>query len=148
MSLLKLFPLYSLATSQGLARVRKRGHALNIFIVSMFLLLMAVVCVQPVLAQDSTATIVGVVTDPSGAPLSGASVTAHDVDRGTDMTAKTNDTGAFSIPRVLIGTYEVSVKAKGFETATYPRFTVVLNQTARLNFQMKIGPDTEHLEII
>lgn len=43
--------------------------------------------------QDVTAAIVGTVTDPTGAPVSGAAVVATDTERGTVWKAQTNDTG-------------------------------------------------------
>src|SRR5262245_4058759 len=59
--------------------------------------------------QDVTATITGTVTDPSGAPVAGATVTAHDVDRGTNWTAQTGEDGLYTILRVPIGNYELKV---------------------------------------
>ena len=47
--------------------------------------------VRPAWSQEVTAAIVGTVTDPSGAPIKGATVTATDTDRGTVSTAQTND---------------------------------------------------------
>jgi len=98
-------------------------------------------------AQEVTAAITGTVVDPGGAPINGAKVTAKDVDRGIVQTTESNDTGAFNFPRVPVGTYEVKVEAKGFAAAKQPAFTVVLNQTARLSFQLKIGQVTETVEV-
>jgi len=52
------------------------------------------------LGQDVTASIVGTVTDPSGAPIKGADIAATDRDRGAVWTAKTDDTGAYSLLRL------------------------------------------------
>ena len=98
-------------------------------------------------AQEVTAAITGTVVDPGGAPINGAKVTAKDVDRGIVQTTESNDTGAFNFPRVPVGTYEVKVEAKGFQAAKQPALTVVLNQTARLSFQLKIGQVTETVEV-
>ena len=98
-------------------------------------------------AQEVTAAITGTVVDPGGAPINGAKVTAKDVDRGIVQTTESNDTGAFNFPRVPVGTYEVKIEAKGFQAAKQPAFTVVLNQTARLSFQLKIGQVTETVEV-
>src|ERR1700730_4929217 len=83
----------------------------------------------PVWAQEVTASIVGTVTDPSGAPINGADVTATDTERGTTWSAKTNDSGSYSILRIPVGSYSVKVGASGFQTSTHPAFTLVLNQT-------------------
>src|SRR5438093_805521 len=101
----------------------------------------------PLSAQDVSAAIIGTVTDPSGAPINGAEVTASDADRGTAWTAKTNDSGVYNLPRVPVGNYTVKVTAKGFQTAVRPPFTLVLNQAARLDFQMKMGQVAETVEV-
>ncbi len=101
----------------------------------------------PAWSQEVTAAIVGTVTDPSGAPIAGAAVTATDVDRGTQWAATTNETGAYNLPRVPVGNYKVSVVAKGFQTAVHPPFTLVLNQTARIDVPMRMGQVTETVEV-
>ena len=98
-------------------------------------------------AQEVTGSIVGTVVDPSGAALTGAAVTARDVNRGTVRTTTTDDTGSFRIERVPVGRYEVKVDEKGFQTAVNPAFDLVLNQIARLNFEMKIGQASETVEV-
>src|SRR5438445_11821364 len=101
----------------------------------------------PLSAQEITAAIVGTVTDPSGAPINGAGVTATDTERGTVWTAKTNDAGVYNLPRVPVGNYTVKVSAPGFQTAVHPPFTLVLNQTAPIDVQMKMGKVTETVEV-
>src|SRR5881227_3245957 len=101
----------------------------------------------PLSAQEVTAAIVGTVVDPSGAPINGASVSATDSERGTVWTAKTNDAGVYNLPRVPVGNYSVKVSAPGFQTAVHPSFTLVLNQTARVDIQMKMGQVSETVEV-
>lgn len=103
---------------------------------------------EPAWSQEVTAAITGTVVDPKGAAISAAKVSARDVDRGTIFAAQTNETGAFNITRLPVGTYEVKVAAPGFETAVYPQFTLVLNQTARLDFQMKVGEVDTTVEVV
>jgi Carboxypeptidase regulatory-like domain len=110
-------------------------------------LCIAVGTATPMLAQEVTGAIVGTVTDPSGAPIKGASVIATDADRGTVWTAQTNDSGSYNLLRLPIGTYKVKVTAPGFDTAQYPPFTLVLNQTARMNAQLKVGAVSETVEV-
>src|SRR5258708_24131420 len=98
-------------------------------------------------AQESGGSITGTVVDPNGAPIQGATVAAKDVERGTVLTTQTNDTGTFVLPRVSLGTYKVTAQAKGFGTAVFPQFTLVLNQTARVAFQMKVGEVTQTIEV-
>jgi hypothetical protein len=98
-------------------------------------------------AQEVTAGISGSVVDPSGAAVKGAIATATDTERGTVWTASTNDAGVFSLTRLPVGTYTVRVTATGFQSETYPAFTLVLNQTVSLNFQMKLGQASETVEV-
>ncbi len=101
----------------------------------------------PAWSQEVTAAIVGTVTDPSGAPIAGATVTATDVDRGAQWAATTNESGAYTLPRVPAGNYKVAVAAKGFQTAVHSAFALVLNQTARIDVAMKVGQVTETVEV-
>ncbi|HUB78291.1 MAG TPA: carboxypeptidase regulatory-like domain-containing protein [Bryobacteraceae bacterium] len=115
-----------------------------------FLLILAVALLvalaQIGFAQESSA-ITGKVSDPSGAAVAGATVTARDVDRGTVWPTKTNDEGIYSIPRLPIGKYEVRVEAQGFQTALRPAFDLELNQTARVDITMTIGSVSSTVEV-
>jgi hypothetical protein len=102
---------------------------------------------QPAWGQEVTAAIVGTVSDPSGAPIKDANVSATDTERGTVRTTKSNDAGAYNITRIPVGTYEVRISAPGFQTAVQSSITLVLNQTARIDIQMKMGQVTETVEV-
>ena len=117
------------------------------FAVVLLLFVAIVGSLAPLPAQEITAAIVGTVTDPSGAPINGAGVTATDTERGTVWTAKTNDAGVYNLPRVPVGSYTVQVSAPGFQTVVQPAFTLVLNQKARVDVQMRIGQVTERVEV-
>jgi len=113
------------------------------------LTLVVLICgASPGFAQEVTASITGTITDPSGAPIVGATVTAKDVDRGTSWSTTTNEVGIYSILKIPVGNYSVRVEVKGFETAVYPTFTLVLNQTARVDIAMKVGAVTSTIEVI
>jgi carboxypeptidase family protein/TonB-dependent receptor-like protein len=101
----------------------------------------------PAFGQEVTANIVGTVTDPSGAPIAGADATATDTQRGTAWKAKTDATGTYNILRLPISTYDVKVTAAGFQTAERAAFTLQLNQTARVDVQMKVGQVSETIEV-
>lgn len=134
----------------GTGGVEKHSHrraprlgVLFVFCVAATLLVAAL----PAPAQQVTGAIVGSVVDPTGAAVAGATVTATDTDRGTSLTTRSDATGSFNLPTVPVGNYRVIVEAKGFQKAAYPQFNLVLNQTARLNFQMKIGQVSETVEV-
>jgi len=116
-------------------------------VVSAFVLATFFPVTQLAFGQEVTATIVGTITDQSGAPIKKAAVSATDTERGTVWSAETNDTGAYNLTRLPVGTYSVKVSASGFQTAAYPAFTLVLNQTARVDVQMKVGQVNETVEV-
>jgi hypothetical protein len=67
------------------------------------------VCVPAAMAQTVTGSITGEVTDQSGAVVSGAKVTAHNLDTGVDTSAQTNSDGVYHIEFLPIGHYQVAV---------------------------------------
>jgi hypothetical protein len=98
--------------------------------------------------QEVTATMTGSVTDPSGAPVVGASVVARDVERGITYPTTTNDDGVFNLQRLPVGSYEIKVSATGFQTAEQSAVTLVLNQVARFTFQLRVKGANESIEVI
>ncbi len=107
----------------------------------------SLVIVPSAWGQEVTAVITGTVTDPSGAPVVGAAVSATDTQHGTVYNEKTNNAGSYTFQRLPISTYQVKVVSPGFETALYPPFTLVLNQTARVDIKMKIGQVSETMQV-
>jgi hypothetical protein len=113
-----------------------------------FLTVVALLCTaNAACGQDVTAAIAGTITDASGAVVSGATVTAKDADRGTVFTEQTNMDGYYSLVRIPIGTYDLKVEAKGFATALHTPITLVLNQVAHIDFQLKVGNVAQVLEV-
>src|SRR4029077_2801933 len=98
-------------------------------------------------AQEVSGAITGTVTDPAGAPIAGASVAAKDVARGVVFTGETNVDGVYYLARVPVGSYELRVEAKGFQTALRPAFELVLNQVARIDIPMVVGAVTQTVEV-
>lgn len=99
------------------------------------------------LGQEVTASITGTVTDPGGAALPGATVTATSQERGQTYVAETNDTGLYRIAQLPVGTYALKVEKQGFSTASYPPFVLTLNQVARIDVAMKVGQASETVEV-
>src|SRR5260221_7412673 len=76
-----------------------------------------------------------------------AKVQATEIERGTVWTTESTLDGFYSLPRVSVGSYEVRVEMTGFQTAVHPPFELVLNQTARLDFQMRLGAINQIVEV-
>ena len=107
-----------------------------------------IVClgIAPAYAQEVSAGITGRVTDPSGSAIVGASVTAKDLDRGTEWPTTTNEEGIYSFPRIPIGHYTIKVETKGFKTAQ-SQVTLEVNQRARLDMAMEVGVVAETVTV-
>jgi hypothetical protein len=124
----------------------KKLQSLGLVILCMTLL--ALLCgAHAVWAQDVTASIAGTVTDPSGAAVLGASVTAKSVERGVTYTAVTNDLGLYRLAQLPVGSYELKVEKPGFALVAYPAFVLTLNQAARIDVTMKVGQVTQTVEV-
>ena len=74
-------------------------------------------------------------------------MTAKDTARGIETTTKTNSDGVFYVNRIPVGTYDVKVEASGFQSVLQPAIVLVLNQTARLEIQLKVGQTTQVIEV-
>jgi Carboxypeptidase regulatory-like domain len=90
-------------------------------------------------AQDFRATLTGLVTDPSGATVPGAKVTAVNSASGTSYKATTGAGGNYFIPYVLPGMYTVSVDAKGFKTSVQDKVLLQNSTTFNQNFKLTVG---------
>lgn len=98
-------------------------------------------------AQQAAGSITGTVTDASGAAVPNATVTARDVNRSTTWTTKTDSAGVYDFPQITVGNIEVKVEATGFSAQIHPAFNLVLNQVARIDFQMKVGDVSQTVEV-
>lgn len=128
--------------------MNKNSHRTAMVILfSVFLVVGLAVAVTPTWGQQASGSITGSVTDASGAAVSTATVTARDVDRGTLLTTQTNSSGAYTFPQVTVGNIEVAVEASGFSKEVHPLFTLILNQIARLDFQLKVGNVSQTVEV-
>ena len=110
------------------------------------LLVLLAIIAAPAMAQKFTGDIEGNVTDSSGAALPGASVSVRSVATGTIHTTTTSDIGAYRVPNLDVGAYEVSVSAPGFKTQV-GHAEIASNGVASLNFSMEIGEATEKVTV-
>jgi hypothetical protein len=99
------------------------------------------------MAQTVTGAVRGTITDPSGAIVSGATVTATNVASGVAAATKTNDTGEYSIRFLQIGRYKLTVAAPGFETANYGPFALEIDQMAKIDIPLHIGATTATVDV-
>src|ERR1051326_4275790 len=91
------------------------------------------------LAQITTTTIVGTVTDPTGAALPTASVTARNIDTNLTRTVSTNQVGDYRIEFLPVGNYVLEVTGQGFKKAVRNNISLQVNETARIDVQLEVG---------
>src|SRR5215472_11770381 len=89
----------------------------------------------------------GTVTDPSGAVVSNAVVTATDVDKGIKHTVNTGTDGTFHIANLPPAVYSVSVTKTGFQPEVVKSVVVNVGHTAEISFPMKVSTVSEQIEV-
>jgi hypothetical protein len=94
-----------------------------------------------------TGSISGVVTDKSGAVMSGASVVATDTSTSVQTTVKTDAKGFYSLPTLAIGTYDLEIKQAGFKTYRQTGIVVDANSAIRADAILQVGTISEKIEV-
>lgn len=101
----------------------------------------------PLFAQStSTGTVAGTVTDPSGAVVSGASITLTDLTTRTARTDTTNQAGRYIFVDVAPGTYEITVTKQGFATSK-GQTTVKVGEATTANLSLQVGGSSVVVEV-
>ena len=101
---------------------------------------------SPALAQETTGTILGTVTDQSGAVLPGVTVSLKHVGTGRTIDRVTNSDGLYTAPLLPIGDYEITFTLSGFQTRVV-RVPLSVNDRLEINSQMSVGGVTETVEV-
>src|SRR6266542_735225 len=98
-------------------------------------------------AQVTTATIVGTISDPSGSAVPGAQVTARNVDTGLTRTVISGDVGTYRIEFLPVGKYDVEVSYTGFKKALLSGIVLQVNETSRVDVSLAVGQVNETVTI-
>ena len=108
---------------------------------------LAVLIAAPTFAQRDMGTLLGTVTDPSGAAVPGATITITEDATGVANTVETDATGNYIRPLLKPGTYTIAAESEGFKRTV--QTGVVLQSTARVaaNFVLELGAVTETIEV-
>src|SRR5947209_980253 len=94
-------------------------------------------------AQTFRGTILGTVTDSSGAAIAGATVTVKNADTGLTRTVITTDDGSYAAPELPIGNYNVSVEKSGFKTGSVNGIRVEVSSERRADVALQAGQVAE-----
>lgn len=98
-------------------------------------------------AQTLGGTVVGSVTDTSGAVVPGASISATNIETGISTNAVSGSAGDYTIPNLAPGRYKITAQTKGFSTAVIPSTVVQVEQTTRVDFTLSPGQTTQEIVV-
>jgi hypothetical protein len=99
------------------------------------------------LAQISTATIFGTVSDSQGAMLGDAKILITNTETGVTTTSGTNKDGAYTAPSLAIGTYKVEAQKEGFKTSVRGPIVLTVGETAVVHLVLAVGQVSETVEV-
>ena len=109
---------------------------------------LALVCISTAAqAQDTTATLLGTLSDASGSVLPGVTITVTNVDTAQARTVTADESGRYRIALLPPGRYEMTAQLSGFQTVTRSGITLTVGQEARINVQMALGNVTESITV-
>ena len=101
----------------------------------------------PALGQAVNATLLGTVTDSSGAAVSNAKVTITETNTGTSHTSQTNESGNYVFPDLPPGTYTVTAELTGFKRASRPSIDLIVDSTERIDLTLEPGNISETVTV-
>jgi hypothetical protein len=119
-----------------------RNHLRDAVAVSVFVLFAVALA-----SASITGSISGVVTDASGAVISGASVVAIDVQTGVRTTVTTDSKGFYNLPALAIGTYDLEIRRAGFKTYQQTGLVIDANAALRADASLDVGAISEKVEV-
>ncbi len=98
-------------------------------------------------AEIGGATLNGTVTDPTGAAVPNAKVTATNTATGTIRTTETNDSGLYSFSRLPVGSYDVAVEAAGFKTTRRTGLSLSVGAVVTIDLSVEVGTAQETVSV-
>jgi len=98
-------------------------------------------------AQGVRSTILGTVTDASGATVSGASVVVLNTGTQERRAVVTNDRGDYEVTSLDVGVYEISVEMKGFRKEIITGVRLEVGQRARVDAKLSVGDITQQITV-
>ncbi|MGB7264855.1 MAG: TonB-dependent receptor [Terracidiphilus sp.] len=136
--------LASKTTTQAHKTAASSIFAIASLLVALFLLLSASKAGH---SQGITGSMTGVVTDPSGAVVAGATVTIRQTETNAARTAETSEAGTFTVTQLPPGHYTVKVEKAGFKAFQQSGITLTIDQVAQINAQLTVGSASQSVEV-
>jgi hypothetical protein len=111
------------------------------------LLILALLIAIPAIAQSDRGTITGTVSDPVGAAVPMASVTATNALTGAVYETRTTETGNYTLPSLPVGIYDLTAEAPGFGKFTQKGIGIQIVQTVRIDVKLQVGSTSESVTV-
>ncbi len=99
-------------------------------------------------AQTITGSVTGVVTDPTGAVIAGAKVTATNTGTNVATSATTNSAGLYDIRFLQIGQYKITIENAGFKSLATQPFMLEVNQVAKIDGKLTTGEASQTVSVV
>src|SRR5881409_3128857 len=122
-----------------------RLHVFGRFVTLIFALIVLGTCLS--VAQISTATILGTVKDTSGALVPGVSITVKHTERGLTRSVVSGERGAYTVPLLPVGAYEITTTMPGFKQAVRSGINLVVGQQAVVDLTLEVGANAEQVTV-
>jgi len=103
--------------------------------------------VPSALGQAVYGSILGTVTDPTGAAVGGAKVTVTSQSKNTSVETTTNDSGNYSVTHLIPDTYAIRIEGTGFKTLQFKDIVVNADTGSDVNAQFQVGSASEQVEV-
>src|ERR1700735_1341320 len=110
-------------------------------------LLVPVACSSVAIAQSTSASITGLVDDPSKALIPAATITAINTQTGEKASTTTNKEGQYVLPGLNPGTYRLEVDKPGFKGIIEAGLTLHVQDAVQINFHMAVGSSSESVTV-
>jgi hypothetical protein len=111
------------------------------------LIVVALLLPRPAAAQAVTGTVLGTVTDTTGAAVPGATITLTNLGTGLTRTIVSDAVGEYTAPSLPTGKYRLVAELSGFRTVTIPDIDLGVDQHLRFNVQLSVGTVAENVTV-
>src|SRR5215216_492324 len=132
----RLFPAVPLRfASQPTSKLWRRLMKINRSVLTALLTIL-LACATPAFAQSDRGTITGTVTDPTGAAVGKAKITATNLESGEVRETASSDEGNYTLPEMKAGPWKLSIEAQGFKASALDRIQVAVQVTRTVDVKL------------
>jgi hypothetical protein len=110
-------------------------------------LLAALIPVVPAWSQADRGTVVGTITDITGALIPGVQVSATDPTTGAQFKANSNSAGIYTLPNLPIATYTIHYEKPGYASFDHKGVAIQVQQRAQIDVRMQVGSETQTITV-